>query len=254
MAIQFPCQLCNRLLEADENQTGTLVRCPQCMGTSRVPAPGNTTAAPSPERISSSTQWLITRPGRKYGFPCPYCSSPLEATESIAAQEGTCPTCGSNITIPILDQQNRLIDPKTRKIIKQDPHPVHAYAAAGERAPRIVRRDDGGQWIQCSRCGSVAPVTANNCKSCGMPFTMEGTTVEAAGGTDGFCVAALVLGIVGLVGFCTIIIPLLAIVFAAVGYARTTSEGGSQSGTGLAIAGGVLGVIGAALSAAWFFL
>jgi hypothetical protein len=41
----------------------------------------------------------------------------------MAAQEGQCPTCGNNITIPILDRYGRLIDPKTRQIIKQDPHP-----------------------------------------------------------------------------------------------------------------------------------
>ena len=73
---------------------------------------------------------------RRYGFNCGYCSSRLEATGAMAAQEGQCPTCGNQITIPILDRYGRLIDPKTRQIIKQDPHPVHAYAAAGERAPR----------------------------------------------------------------------------------------------------------------------
>ncbi len=31
-----------------------------------------------------------------------------------------------------------------------------------------------------------------------MPFTMEGTTLEAAGTSNGFCVAALVLGIIGI--------------------------------------------------------
>ena len=63
----------------------------------------------------------------------------------MAAQEGQCPTCGNNITIPILDRYGRLIDPKTRQIIKQDPHPVHAYAAAGERAPQILRGPMGSR-------------------------------------------------------------------------------------------------------------
>ena len=110
----------------------------------------------------------------------------------MAAQEGQCPTCGNNITIPILDRYGRLIDPKTRQIIKQDPHPVHAYAAAGERAPRIQRQKDGKQVITCPRCNGLSPITANNCKGCGMPFTMEGTTLEASGASNGFCVASLV--------------------------------------------------------------
>ena len=40
-----------------------------------------------------------------------------------------------------------------------------------------------------------------------MPFTMEGTTLEAAGTSNGFCVASLVLGIIGLPAGCTFIIP-----------------------------------------------
>src|SRR5689334_21149491 len=32
--------------------------------------------------------------GKRYGFNCGYCSSRLEANESMAAQEGQCPTCG----------------------------------------------------------------------------------------------------------------------------------------------------------------
>ena len=75
----------------------------------------------------------------------------------MAAQEGQCPTCGNTITIPILDRYGRLIDPKTRQIIKQDPHPVHAYAAAGERAPGIVRGRDGKQMIRCPRCAGRQP-------------------------------------------------------------------------------------------------
>src|SRR5579864_9204881 len=72
--------------------------------------------------------------GRRYGFACAYCSSRLEAVESMAGQSGTCPTCANSIVIPILDSRGRLIDPTSGKIIKQDPHPVHAYAAAGHKA------------------------------------------------------------------------------------------------------------------------
>src|ERR671920_498743 len=151
--------------------------------------------------------------GKRYGFNCGYCSSRLEATEAMGAQEGQCPTCGNNITIPILDRYGRLIDPKTRQIIKQDPHPVHAYAAAGDRAPKIIRQKDTKQIIVCPRCNGASPITANNCKACGMPSTMEGTTLEAAGSSNGFCVASLVLGIIGLPASCVILPSVLAIVF-----------------------------------------
>jgi len=182
--------------------------------------------------------------GKRYGFNCGYCSSRLEATESMASQQGQCPTCGNSIVIPILDRYGRLIDPMTGKIIKQDPHPVHAYAAAGERAPRIIRQPSGSQGIQCPRCHSVSPITSNNCKSCGMPFTMEGTTLEASGSSNGWCVASLVLGIIGIPTGCTIVPPLLAIIFGCIGLNQIGKSGAEGSGKGMAIAGLICGGIG----------
>src|SRR5215212_5989756 len=216
--IEFPCQVCQTPLKANDAQAGQLVRCPTCSTTLRVPVPATAaaTAAVTRSYTGLGPSSTLRGSGRRYGFSCGYCSSRLEATESMAAQEGQCPTCGNQITIPILDRYGRLIDPKTRQIIKQDPHPVHAYAAAGDRAPKIIRQANG-QNIQCPRCGSMSLITANNCKSCGMPFTMEGTTLEAAGQSNGWCVASLVLGIIGIPAGCTIVAPLLAIIFGIVG-------------------------------------
>ena len=273
--VVFPCHVCRTQLSAEDAQAGQLVRCPTCLTTLRVPAPqvasstvevgafagvgasagasassgGSATGTIAPPRTHYGTATLgAPKPsiGKRYGFNCGYCSSRLEATESMAAQEGQCPTCGNNITIPILDRYGRLIDPKTRQIIKQDPHPVHAYAAAGERAPVILRAKDGKQQIRCPRCQGTSPITANNCKGCGMPFTMEGTTLEAAGTSNGFCVASLVLGIIGLPANCVIIPSVLAIIFGIIGYNQVTKSGGEGGGgKGMAIAGIICGCIGA---------
>ena len=265
--IVFPCHVCRTQLSAEDAQSGQLVRCPTCLTALRVPAAA---AQPAPAMAgvgagmggpidtpfapprSSYTQFPgSARPpsGKRYGFNCGYCSSRLEATESMAAQEGQCPTCGNNITIPILDRYGRLIDPKTRQIIKQDPHPVHAYAAAGERAPAILRTKDGKQSIRCPRCQGISPITANNCKGCGMPFTMEGTTLEAAGTSNGFCVASLVLGIIGLPAACAVIPPVLAVIFGIIGYNQVTKSGvEGGGGKGMAIAGIICGAIGCFLA------
>ncbi len=255
----FSCQVCRTPLSADDSQVGQLVRCPTCLATLRVPAAQQevpvaagvgdlSTIAPPPTPNYTQQQTFMPPPrsggGKRYGFNCGYCSSRLEATESMAAQDGQCPTCGNNITIPILDRYGRLIDPKTRQIIKQDPHPVHAYAAAGDRAPHIFREDTGKQFIVCPRCNSSSPINANNCKSCGMPFTMEGTTLEAAGTSNGFCVASLVLGIIGIPAFCAIIPGVLAIVFGIIGYNQVSKSGEGGSGRGMAIAGMICGGIG----------
>jgi len=190
-------------------------------------------------------------PGKRYGFNCGYCSSRLEANEAMGGQDGQCPTCGNNITIPILDRYGRLIDPKSGQIIKQDPHPVHAYAAAGDRAPGIFRDDARKQYIKCPRCSATSPISANNCKSCGMPFTMEGTTLEAAGTSNGFCVASLVLGIIGLPAFCAVLPWVLAIIFGIVGFNQVNQSGVERGGKGLAIAGMICGVIGALIFIKW---
>ena len=276
--VVFPCHVCRTQLSAEDAQSGQLVRCPTCLTTLRVPAAaapppaavasgafvgmqagagalssGGGTATMAPPRATFTQAPGVPRPsvGKRYGFNCGYCSSRLEATESMAAQEGQCPTCGNNITIPILDRYGRLIDPKTRQIIKQDPHPVHAYAAAGERAPAILRAKDGKQLIRCPRCQGTSSITANNCKGCGMPFTMEGTTLEAAGTSNGFAVASLVLGIIGLPASCIpFLVPGLALTFGIIGYNQITkanAEGGG-GGRGMAIAGIVLGIIGCLIS------
>ena len=234
------------------------MRVPQPQATAMLQASGGggSSIPPPPPRgsVSNTSRFNAPRPGggKRYGFNCGYCSSRLEATESMAAQDGQCPTCGNNITIPILDRYGRLIDPKSGQIIKQDPHPVHAYAAAGERAPRILRRPDGVQNIQCPRCQSVSPITANNCKSCGMPFTMEGTTLEATGTSNGFCVASLVLGIIGLPAGCTLITPALAVIFGIIGF-NQVKDSTTGGGKGMAIAGIVCGVIGCLWGVAYVF-
>ncbi len=259
--IIFPCHVCQTALSVEDGQAAQLVRCPRCATTLRAPlqeqlaaievaAPAISPTAPSPVAVAPRLVVktpvgvpYMSRSTRRYGFSCGYCSSRLEATDAMAAQEGQCPTCGNSITIPILDRFGRLIDPKTRQIIKQDPHPVHAYAAAGERAPRILRAEDGHQNIQCARCGGLNLISANNCKNCGMPFTMEGTTLEAAGTSNGFCVASLVLGIVSLPLSCIIVPALLAILFGIIGVTQTNRNGGT--GKGLAIAGIICGTLGA---------
>ena len=259
--LTFACGVCQTQLQAPIEQSGKLVRCPKCQTTLRVPGEQRAAAAPatSPnpgDRGSALPPPMMggsARPmgGKRYGFNCQYCSSRLETTEAQAGQEGACPTCGNAIIIPILDRYGRLIDPMTGKVIKQDPHPVHAYAAAGERAPRILRGANGAQAILCPKCKTQSPISANNCKNCGMPFTMEGTTAEAAGASNGYAVASLVLGIIGLPTCVIGLISALGLIFGLIALAQTNKENGT-GGRGLAIAGIATSGVGVALFVANF--
>jgi hypothetical protein len=85
-----------------------------------------------------------------------------------------------------------------------------------------------------------------------MPFTMEGTTLEAGGVSNGFCVASLVLGIIGIPACVVVIVPALAILFGIIGY-RQVSQGTGGGGRRMAIGGIVCGSIGL-LVAAMFYL
>jgi hypothetical protein len=83
------------------------------------------------------------------------------------------------------------------------PTPVHAYAAAGEKAPRIIRKEDDTCAIQCPRCGGESPVEADNCSHCGTPFTMEGAVAEVTVGGTVWTRLSVAFGTMGLLlSFC----------------------------------------------------
>ena len=84
-----------------------------------------------------------------------------------------------------------------------------------------------------------------------MPFTMEGTTLEAAGSSNGFAVAGLVLGIIGLPLGCTFIPSVLAIVFGSIGYTQIAKSGAEAGGKGMAISGIILGGVGLLIGMYW---
>ena len=164
-----------------------------------------------------------------------------------AGQRGQCPTCANDIRIPILDRHGRLIDPDTNTIVKPDPHPVHAYAAAGDRAPRILRNENGMASIQCMRCNALNPVSANSCKACGVPFTLEGTVQKDTATGNGYATTSLVLGLLG-IPTCAVILPsILAVIFGIIALLQANTSGNTKS-RGLAIAGITLGGAGLLIS------
>lgn len=237
--ITFLCHVCRTRLSVGDELGGQYVRCPSCRSATAAPAAGMPPAPPVSPFLGGGVAG-----SRRFGFPCPYCSSRLEATTATSGQDGACPTCGSTITIPLMDRSGRLIDPRTREIIKPDPHPVHAYAAAGERAPIIVRDTNGAQHIRCPRCNTLSGVAANTCRSCGVPFTMEGaqgTAIETS--RNNLAVASLVLGIISIPAFFFIIPAILALIFGIIAVMQVRQSEGT-GGRGLAIGGIVCGSIG----------
>jgi len=281
--ISFRCGICNQTLKTSDQQAGKFVRCPKCNTTLRAPVAAG--AGVESLTVSSSIELNVNQAGsgatthtsdavqrndepdpaaiprpraafqparvagsdRRFGFPCPYCSSKLEATDAQSRGNGNCPTCGQQIVVPIRTAGGRLIDPLSGQILKPDPHPVHAYAAAGGQAPRILHRLDGSKEIQCSRCRGVSKIDANNCSGCGLPFTMEGNIGDSGDPRSSLAIASLVLGIISIFTFCLPILGPLAIGLGIAGY-RKSSMRGDTGGGRMSIAGGVLGCVGTGLS------
>lgn len=131
---------------------------------------------------------------------------------------------------------------------------MHAYAASGGKAPAIIHRADGRQAIRCPRCEQEAPIDADRCDACGLPFTLEGVAARAApGGTNGYAVASLVLALIGMPCFVLLVPQVLAIFFAIVALRQIHREP-RQRGGGLAWAGITIGTISLLVSIAALFL
>lgn len=229
MDYQVKCPHCAMDVGIMAVQIGQPLRCPGCRNTFVVTLPG-----------AAGPAGMV---GRPFSFACDQCGSRLEAYTGMVGQRGQCPTCGAEFTIPLpYGQSVRVGGTEPEKEYAQ---PVHAYAAAGAKAPRIVRQNDGQRAIECPRCQTANPVSRNNCSRCAMPFTLEGTETSAGQGS-GLATASLVLGIVGIPGGCVMAPSLLAVLF---GVLAMRGQGGEGAATGRSypIAGIVLGILGAGI-------
>ncbi len=231
MSYQVTCPTCRSRLGVEAAHFGGHLRCPHCQNTFLVGqlAPGG------------------LAPGQPFSFPCSLCRSQLEAYSGQVGQPGQCPTCGAEFRVPNPDQtagRDGGTEPESEYA-----QPVHAYAAAGGKAPDIVRQPDGEQAIKCPRCQMLNAVTRNNCTHCAMPFTLEGAQQEPS--CSGFAITSLVLGLVGLPAYKAVIFGIVATVFGGIGMGATA---GGRPGRDKAVAGLALGVLELLLAAAYYLL
>ena len=186
----------------------------------------------------------------RFNFACRMCGSVLEACASQCGTPGRCPTCAAVFHIPTVDARTGLaMGMGDSGSMPQDPTPVHAYAAAGDKAPQIVRLDDGSSRIACPRCNHTSSVECNYCSKCGFPFTMEGANRAARVASDGFGIISFAVGVVSLpLTLCAHEIGAVgafgAAVLAWTSLNRSTEGTSVRRSRGLAISGLVLGLAG----------
>jgi predicted RNA-binding Zn-ribbon protein involved in translation (DUF1610 family) len=138
-----------------------------------------------------------------FSFACPLCGSMLEAPAAQAGQSGRCPSCDGFVPIPLLDPATGLRrSAAAAAAAPETPGSstpvVHAYAAAGNRAPAIVRSEDNSYHIVCPRCMRREDIQAQACAHCGQPFTIEGVTHVGQLHVEPLVVVSFLLGMIGM--------------------------------------------------------
>jgi DNA-directed RNA polymerase subunit RPC12/RpoP len=197
------CRDCRRPMKACRAWEGRDVQCPYCSSVVRVPTP------PEGDQAVQAGRPVLS-PKLEFNFGCPRCETLLESHTGLSGQPGRCPACGARVIVP--EVSRRTGRPRRAQLLDEggeDPTPIHAYAASGLQAPRIFRRPDGTQAIECPRCSETCPVDAESCPACGTPFTAEAAASIPNYKSSRRAHLALVLGIVSL-PLCPVFVPALA--------------------------------------------
>lgn len=194
-----------------------------------------------------------------FTFVCTQCDCVVEAERTQGGDPGRCPSCGAVLQIPEVDPHVGVArQVRARRVQEENATPLHAYAAAGEAAPAIVRRGDGTAGIRCSRCGADTEIDRDFCGRCGAAFTLDGAGRAIPREYDGLALTSFLFGVLAApLCACThlgVLVAVAALALAGGSIARRPAV--PLRGRGWAIAGAGLGLAGMAVAAArmlnWF--
>ena len=151
-------------------------------------------------------------------FPLPLLLQPAGGHHRPPSGQDAAPPAGQHHHNPTDGSQRPAAGPKTREILKPDPHPVHAYAAAGDRAPAIVRDENGDSIFAAPDAARRTPwpPTPAAPAACGLPSKAPGAATASGTNRSNMAVASLVLGIISIPAFFFIVPAALAIVFGVI--------------------------------------
>ena len=236
------CPNCRKAVSAAPEHAGRTVACPFCAAHFVISANDGTVALRPTQPIHHLNASV------SFTFACTRCTSILEGDSRQSGQTGVCPSCGATFSVPAVDKQTGLpIGTVKIEDDGQNPTPVHAYANAGERAPKIKRLPNGNTVIVCPRCTAHMPIEANLCTACGIPFTIEGASQVARTQpvSHGFAALGLSLGILAIpsMAWCAPILSPLAVFFGILGLRAANRGGPTRPGYKTSIAAIALGGI-----------
>jgi len=226
MAAELICPHCESVIPDADDRGEALTTCPWCNGVLSIDQ--NPTVPPTTQSrtvLDPDPRAALPSQPVRFILTCERCGSLLEANSAHGGHTARCPTCGATFIVPRADPATGL--PISRAVAADDgqpPLPMHAYAAAGSRAPRIERSADGSQAIECPRCGARSAIDSDSCSACGTPFTLEGASDAIAfadrASTLAQCSAALGISMCLPAGPIAIALGVLALIRAGRGSAR----------------------------------
>lgn len=237
--ITMTCPNCRKAVSAAAEHAGRKVACPFCAAHFTISANDGTVALRPTQPVHHVHDAI------RFTFACTRCASILEGDSRLSGQTGTCPSCGASFIVPGVDRHTGLpIGNVQIEDDGQNPTPVHAYANAGERAPRIKRLPNGHTVIVCPRCTANMPIDANLCTACGVPFTIDGATQVARTqpSSHGFAALSLALGILAIpsMAWCAPFLAPPGILFGILGIRSANRSMPLRPGFKSAVAGLVL--------------
>jgi ribosomal protein L37E len=237
---EFHCPACRATVSAFPDEVGQTVLCGYCH--ERFELMDTPTLPPVAQPVTPPLAI------RRFTFQCQRCGSVLEGKSDLSGRQGQCPTCAALFTIPEVHPVTGLpLGHGAGDSDSANPTPMHAYAAAGDKAPRILRGENGEIHIHCPRCSGRSDIDADNCAECGLPFTVEGASFKSVSSANTLAMASLVLGLIAVLTSLYLVGGLIGVI--AIGFglqARrqvSISQSGQDRGNRIGFAGIGLGIV-----------
>jgi len=254
MSISAQCPQCGKTYSVPESAAGKLAMCTACGTKIRIPAEGGQApapAAPAPQAAPAPAppaaapaapagalpkQMVANR--AVAGRTCPVCSQPIDLGQPVR----NCELCGNTHHEACWMSHGGcgVASCGNAPLPKLAAQPGAAPAVAGV-APAV---GGAGATKPCPFCGEQIAQAASKCRFCGEYLTAQAQAHGVVPQRCGQATGALVCGIISLI-LCGIVLGPIAIGLACSAKGKIARSNGALTGSGMATAGLILGILGA---------
>ena len=262
MSVTIECPFCHKRYTVDESASGKTAQCKICGAKMQIPDLAGAAPSPQPEppQEPAEPEPQPEPPPEPAGPPEP--EEPAELPRQMRANRAVagriCPVCGAAVELgqPVrnceLCGQTHHDECWTKnngcgtRDCENAPLPELRLATESEEEPS---QGPPPGMKACPHCGEYIPQAAIKCRHCQEFMPGERSRAPAQAATSGMAIGALVCGILSLL--CCAVAGPAAIVLGVMARKEIASSGGRIGGSGMALAGIIMGSIGTALAALW---